>query len=224
MSIPVGAVRCTSLSWTVVLVIAAALVLAGATVYFVEQTPSSAGLSPLNPVPRNQPCSNQTAYNDTCSNQTPSNGTPPGWGPPLAPPFNLGSETNSSFAGQYFYNFSVVDEWDNATAGQVGIEVQTLDCKPVSSVTGIEILGAGGTVLAWELNSSKWGGGASAAVNDSDFVSIISNSAFAGDEWVMSWTASETGGLTSGVIAGAAPLEGCGFLADYPQGSIFAGP
>jgi hypothetical protein len=143
---------------------------------------------------------------------------------PLAPPISLGNASNSSSAGVYVYNYSIIDAWGAPIASQVGFEVETFDCAPVSTVTGIEIVGPTGQPLAWELNSSVWGGGGSTTVGDFDTVSFLSSSALIGDEWIMNWTEPGASGEASEVIAGTGPWAGCDYTPDYPLDSNFAAP
>jgi hypothetical protein len=143
---------------------------------------------------------------------------------PLAPPFSLGNATNATSEGVYFYNFSVVDAWDSPMVSQVGLEVKTFDCAPVSAVSGIDIVGPTGQPLAWERNSSSWGIGGSITVSNVDSVSILSRSTLVGDEWIMNWTEPGASGESGGVIAGTGAWEGCDYTPDYPPGSNFSGP
>ncbi|MFZ1022605.1 MAG: hypothetical protein WAN87_00515, partial [Thermoplasmata archaeon] len=88
--------------------------------------------------------------------------------PPPAPPLELGPGANTTSGGGFAYNYPIAYVSAGFTLTQIGFEVKTWSCAPVSAVIGIEILAGSGGVVAWELNSSTWGGGVSTIVTTGD--------------------------------------------------------
>ncbi|MCI4360474.1 MAG: hypothetical protein L3J91_02115, partial [Thermoplasmata archaeon] len=139
---------------------------------------------------------------------TPASGSGAPGGAPPASLLDLGSGLNWTAGATQCYAYPVTTVGSSLTLNEVGIEVKSFDCAPVSGVVAILFTDTHGQPVASEnLRSDAWGSASASAPIVGEYLVLIARAPLLNDALVVQ----VPGSISSSAIAGSSAWEGCGF-------------